>query len=321
MKHTTILILLLISKITLSVELVRLSDTQREQLNRQFARATAPILGRLGSGDIVGNGSGLVEQNFMSAYYSIQTAIQNCLNSYECDIDTQENILLREINQVYIDKIGQERPLLFASKAIAGDFFKSEEDKSSRIAMTGFSSDSQIFINLDMAEKINNDIPAMISILVHELGHQVGIANHSILDQLGAKVRNMWSSNFKILKFVMRDTPLEVRLFSTETNYITSKLSYNFKGKTKGLNNLVFEKLECAPEESVYGFNLTNGHWRRPVESGYITKISIGYWVDIYCQDSFGNIRTEKKDLDVKFRFRSFHGLQTRFLSVKIKVD
>ncbi len=321
MKHTTILILLLISKVTLSAELIRLSDAQREQLDLQFARVTAPIFGRLGSGDIVGNGGGLIEQNFMSAYYSIQTAIQHCLNNYECDITAQETSLLREINQVYIDKVDQVQPLIFVNEEIADGFFKSEEDQTPRIAKTGFTSNSQIFINLDMAEEISNDIPTMISILVHELGHQVGIANHSILDQLGAKVRNMWNSNFKILKFEMKDTPLEVRLFSTESNYISSSLSYNFRGKTQSLNNKVFDELECAQNESIYGFNLTNGHWERPIVTDYTTRISIGYWVDIYCQKLNGDIRTEKRDLDIKFKFRSFHGLKPRLLSTKVKVD
>lgn len=320
MKHTTILILLFMSKLSLSYELVRLSNSQREILNQNFNRETAQILERLGSGDIVGNGGGLIEQNFMSAYYNIQLAIQNCLNTFECGVDDQEKSILKEINTLYIQKVDQTRPVIFVNESIAEDFFKSKEDQTTRIAKTGFTKDSQVFINLEMAESIKTDISTMISILIHELGHQTGIANHSILDQVGAKVRNQWNSNSKVLSFEMENETLDVHLFSTEVNYISSKLTYTYKEEVQSLNNDIFEQLNCGTDEIVYGFNLSNGHWRRPIETDRTIKIGIDYWIDIYCENLFGDIRTVKKDLDLTFKIRKFFRQRTKLSSVKVKI-
>ncbi|PIK15075.1 hypothetical protein [Halobacteriovorax sp. JY17] len=320
MKNTAILILLLISNISLSAELVRLSLPERELLNVKFEREAAQIMARLGSGDIVGNGGGLLEQNFMSAYYSLQTAIQNCLDNYECGLSSEEILLLKEINSLYIEKVSQNRPIVFLSEKNAEGFFLTEDDQTSRVAKTGFTKDSTIFVNLDIAEAIVDDIPAMLGIIVHELGHQAGIANHSLLDQLGAKVRNQWSSNWKVLRFIMNKHNLDVRLFSSEFNYINSKISYSFRGKAKSLNNDIYEEIKCLENEIVYGFNLSNGHWRRPIQNDWNSKIGIDYWIDIYCQDTEGNIRTEQRDLDITFKFNSFRRRNPFLRSIKIDI-
>ena len=327
MKQTTILILLFISNIALASEvlstkkLVRISQVEREFLNAKFEREAAQVMARLGSGDIVGNGGGLLEQNFTSAYYSIQTAIQNCLDRYECGLDENEELLLKEINSIYIEKIDQERPLIFVSEKNADGFFFTEDDQSSRVAKTGFSKESPIFINLNIAESIIDDTPAMIAILIHELGHQVGIANHSLLDQLGAKVRNQWSSNWTILRFIMDDYNLDVRLFSSELNYINSKLSYSFRGEVRSLNNGIFNRIECLEEESIYGFSLSNGHWKRPIQNNWRTKIGIDYWINIYCQTLNGDIRTIQKDLSILFKFNTFRRGRPYFRSVTIDIE
>ncbi len=314
------LILLLISNISLSAELVRLSIPERELLNIKFEREAAQIMARLGSGDIVGNGGGLLEQNFMSAYYSLQTAIQNCLDNYECGLSSEETLLLKEINSLYVDKVFQERPIVFLSEKNAEGFFLTEDDQTSRVAKTGFTKDSTIFVNLDIAEAIVDDIPAMLGIIVHELGHQAGIANHSLLDQLGAKVRNQWSSNWKVLRFIMNKHNLDVRLFSSEFNYINSKISYSFRGEVKSLNNDIYEKINCLENEVVYGFNLSNGHWRRPIQNDWNSKIGIDYWINIYCQDEEGNIRTEERDLDITFKFNSFRRRNPFLKSIQIEI-
>lgn len=326
MKQTTILILILISNLALSTEvpkspkLVRLSMPEREFLNANFEREATRLMAKLGSGDIVGNGGGLVEQNFTSAYYSLQTAIQNCLDKYECGLSEEEAQLLTEINYAYIDKINQARPLVFVSEKNSDGFFQSKEDQTSRVAKTGFSTESTIFINLDVAGPIVDSIPAMLGILIHELGHQVGIANHSLLDQLGAKVRNQWNANWKVLRFIMDDHNLDVRLFSSEFNFINSKISYSFKGEVKSLNNEILEKVECLENESTYGFSLSNGHWKRPVQNNWITRIGIDYWIDMYCQDSDGTIRTESRDLNILFKFSTFRSRRPSFRSVKVKI-
>lgn len=321
MKNSLVLILLFISKVSLSSELVRLTPSQRFILDQNFQREVSQVMARLGSGDIVGNGGGLTEQNFISAYYNTQTAIQNCLDNFECGVTDEERKVLKEIDSVYIEKFNQERPLIFLNEEVANGFFKSEEDQATRIAKTGFTAESPIFINLNEAASISTNISAMIGIIIHELGHQTGIANHSALDQVGAKVRNLWASKSKIYKFELKSGDLDVRLFSSEVNYITSKLSYTFNGETKSLNYDIFNEIKCENNSEVYGFNLSNGHWSRPISTDRRSQVALNYWIEIYCKDLNGQINTTESDLTLTFRFHSFNRNRPKLRSIRVKVD
>ncbi|CBW25637.1 putative exported protein [Halobacteriovorax marinus SJ] len=321
MKHITLLLFLLLPNLASANKLTRVSIPERDLLNLEFERQAALIVERLGSGDIVGNGGGLIEQNFMSAYYNIQSAIQVCLNSYGCVDTEQERLLLREINQVYIEKINQERPILFVSEDIAGDFFKSEDDQTARVAKTGFSPETKIFVNLEEATLIANNIPAMLGILVHELGHQAGVASHSFLDQLGAKVRNLWEDNLSIYRIEMKREELDVQLFASELNYTTSKIQYTYKDETKSINPLIFNKIECGDDEIVYGFNLSNGHWDRPHQVQTRTRVRLNFWIDIYCQAIDGEIRSEQRDLNLTFNFNSFNRNRPILRTIRARIN
>ncbi len=302
MRSYLILSVLLFSNCIFSKELERLTPSQSYILTKNFNKKSMPIMKALGSGDIVGNGSGLVEQNFTFAYYNLQNAIFNCLgNKYECQIDAQEELILREINQAFIAKAYMKRPLIFVSKEFAGDFFHNEVDITSRIAKTGFSRRGHIFINLEESQFIANDIPAMISILIHELGHQIGIISHSFLDQLGTKVRNQWNKNWQSFEFEVNGTPLTLRLLSNANNYISSNLSYTYNGKFEHLGETIYKHLSCGDKEVVYGFNLNNGHWQRPTYSDNKTTITMNFWLDTYCENQDKMMRVKQSDLSIQF--------------------
>lgn len=304
MRIYLILSVVLFSNYIFSKELERLSPSQSYVLTKNFNKKTNPLINALGSGDIVGNGSGLIEQNFTYAYHNLQGAIFNCLgNKFECQINNQEEKVLREINQLYIDKLLIKRPLIFVSKDFAGDFFKNDLDGSVRIAKTGFNKGSSIFINLEESESISNDIPIMISILIHELGHQIGILSHSFLDQLGTKVRNQWSANWQSFELEVNGLPLTLRLFSNANNYISSSLSYRYNGKLKHLNDLIFKELSCASDEFIYGHNLDNGHWKRPIRNGKTTILKMNFWLDTYCENLGKEMSIKQNDLTIQFTF------------------
>lgn len=321
MKNATFLVLLILSNFTNAIEIVRLPQAERLRLNTNFNRTIAPLIETFGSGDIVGNGGGLVEQNFMLAYHSIQTAIENCLTNVACFTSKDQKTVLREINQLFIDKLDNQNPLIFLRNKDTDNFFYDEFDQTQRVAKTGFSKEHPIFINLDIAGDIINDIPTMIGILTHELGHQIGIANHSFLDQLGAKVRRIWDSNWTVSDLMITDKNLSVRLFSTKSNFINAKLSYVFNGKVQSLNSLIFDTISCAQGETLYGFYLSNGHWERPRDMGFRTKAKMTYWLDIYCEDKHAQIYPVQKDLDILFTFNTFRGRNPVLKSVEAKVQ
>ncbi len=320
MKIQSILILLILSNISYGADFRVVDNLERGRLNTEFSLSVRPIMARFVDGDVVGNGGGLLEQNFLHAYFSLQTAIENCLTDVECyTSETQKNTLI-QINQIFINKSGLKTPLVFIKNSETNNFFFDENDQTERIAKTGYSEDFPIFINLDVASSIVNDIPAMLGVIVHELGHQLGILNHNYLDQLGAKVRSMWNANWIISSVQIGGEELSLRLFSSKSSYINSRLSYVYNGKVKTLNSLIYKKTECTDGGRVYGISLSNGYWQRPVESEFVSTVRKTYWIDIYCENEDANGYFIKQDLDLSFTFNNSIGKAPVLFSVEASI-
>ena len=320
MKIQLVLSLLLMSSFSFALEVVRIPTMQRQHLNREFSLNTSSLVERFGSGDIVGNGAGLLEQNFAHAYYSVQTAIENCLSSGNCFISKEQRSILNEINELFIKKLNQKNILIFVANSDADNFFFDQHDQTERIAKTGFSHEHSIFINLDLAKDLHSDVPAMISILIHELGHQVGIASHSFLDLLAAKIRRVWEADWKVSTIDINQQQLSTRLFSTKNNFINAKLSYVYEGKVKSLNAKIFDLLKCAPQEELYGFYLSNGHWSRPTSNSSEYRVRMSYWLDMYCQNQYAEIWPIEQDLEIEFVFNQIQGIITDLKSVNLRI-
>lgn len=321
MKNITFIALMVLSNFIYAADVIKLSKEEKTLLNVEFSEIIAPLILRFGSGDIVGNGGGLIEQNFLFAYYSLQTAIDNCLTAVECYNTEEEKVLLKEINQIFIEKLVNKTPLIFIKNSDTNNFFFDKYDQTQRIAKTGFSKKFPIFINLDATDEIVNDIPTMIGIIVHELGHQIGIVNHSYLDKLGARVRKMWGANWVVSDVDVSSKKLFVRLYNTRMNSINSKLSYEFDGKIKSLNSLIFRNIACEKGDRLYGFSLSNGHWKRPTHTRFRTKVKKTFWIDINCEKSVSESYILKRDLDVEFTFTTFRDEEPILKSVVAKVE
>jgi hypothetical protein len=321
MKIQLVLSLLLISSFSFALEAVRIPTERRIQLNREFSQSIEGMVERFGSGDIVGNGGGLLEQNFSHAYFSVQTAIENCLTNSNCFTSFEQKKILKEINELYIQKLSQKNILIFAKNSETNNFFFDQHDQTERLAKTGFSPEHPIFINVDLAKSIQTDIPAMISILIHELGHQIGIANHSYLDHISAKVRRIWEANWEVSTIKVDKKELSTRLFSTKRNYINAKLSYVYDGKVKSLNAKIFDLLKCRAGEELYGFYLSNGHWKRPVSTKEEYSVKMSYWLDTYCESLDGSIWPIEKDLTIEFKFNKAQGKITDLSDVSLQVN
>lgn len=315
-----ILIGLLFSNFVFANNIVFIKGAERLEEIERFELRTRALVEAFSTGDMVGNGGGLLEQNFYQAYYLVQTAIENCLYDSICDLTFEQKNLLKKINQTYIQKIDQDLPLVFLKEKNSGSFFSENEEKETRLAKTGYSSTFPIFINSTMALSISDNIPAMIGILIHELGHQAGVLNHSVLDELSTKVRFLWSDNWIESKIRVGGRLLNARLFSSKNNLTTASLSLVFDQNVKSLDSLIAKKISCLPGESLYGFYLSNGAWQRPTSSRTTFSLSLHYWVDIYCLDNQGTIWPIQKDLEIDFEFEKYLDFISKLKSVEARV-
>ncbi len=316
-----ILIPLLFSNLVFAADIVFISGQERLQEIERFELRSNALVEAFSTGDMVGNGGGLLEQNFYQAYYLVQSAIENCLYDSVCALTSKQENLLRAINQTYILKIDQETPLVFLKEEQAGGFFSEDEGKETRLAMTGFSEKFPIFINTTLALSISENIPAIIGILIHELGHQAGVLNHSALDELSIKVRSLYDDNWVESKIRAGGRLLNARLFSSKNNFTTASLSLVFDQKVLSLDSLIAKEVSCLPGESVYGFYLSNGAWQRPTSSRSKFTIGLNYWIDIYCMDNEGTIWPIQKDLKLKFEFEKLLDFLTKIKSVEAQIN
>lgn len=150
------------------------------------------------AGDKVKNGSGASEKNVLFAYLNLGKFIDICLNKNPCGLSDQEiqilgsirrNLPLERVNPQLIEfSTYFKNPSLFT---INGEI---------KIAVTGNTVMDTIYINSDLLynKGPNGEIQLFsvedgISLLIHELGHHLGITSHSLLDLIGIKVARMVS--------------------------------------------------------------------------------------------------------------------------------
>jgi len=140
-------------------------------------------------GDVVGNGGGSLEHFAYYFFYGLPELIESSLAQTVIFFDRKERLLLNGIRYA-MSEMTKEGKLVFAKGSEYESFFYSPElDRAPRMAKTGFSIDYPIYINVDQAYAMANTNPRYwIALLIHELGHQIGFADHTYLDQLGNKV-------------------------------------------------------------------------------------------------------------------------------------
>lgn len=143
------------------------------------------------AGDHANNGGGSAEQNIVFAFQYFGQFAQNCLNNEICGLSAADRDVLNKIRAALPDE-GEAQDLLVFRTSSEDDFLL---DGAVRVAKTGSTVGSKIFVNRAMIYELYNGKPSPIGVpqaaalLVHELGHHQGIADHTYLDLLGAKLR------------------------------------------------------------------------------------------------------------------------------------
>lgn len=257
---------------------------------------------RSGGGDIIGNGGGLAEQNFIYALSQLSEFIDETITA---GIVKGEDITnLAKIGR-HAKKAGTRAgELIFLSgKAVPG-LFDSPYDQEVRLAKTALSPDAPILINLDLIYKRTHGeleimaMPVMVASLVHELGHQVGFEDHSYLDFLGSRVRRLLErEQNRVGRMLGHDGRIEMtsinlgplslpRLFMTFGDILLS-----FDGEMSNV-------LKCKQDKSIVrAARIENQHWQPAINLDKHWIAPFRAWVALTCQDVDGRVTFEERDL------------------------
>ncbi len=259
-----------------------------------------------GGGTIVGNGAGVVESNFQYAYHALEKIINNCLLLENCLTQPEEREIVSNIFVITRQNSNRKDRLVFISEKANPGFFTTGESETNRIAKTDLQPDSAIYINTDMLYKKDGS-PAInfaniVSLLVHEVGHQSGVLNHAVLDMIGAKIAEFSEVRTSHNAFKIEDTEEKVKIVFSVTNFEqpikSTFLMFNWNDKkTIDLSNTLVGSLTCKHDsESFAGVQVMNGHFAFDQKNNLMFKA----WVKISCNESFSSMTfVYKKDLEI----------------------
>lgn len=250
-----------------------------------------------GGGVIVGNGAGIVESNFQYAYQSLKNVINHCVLSTNCNVKKDELEVLKKLITI-LDANGDRKDrLIFLSEKLNPGFFMTGEAESNRIAKTFLNPQSPIFINSDQlynsAGRPTLNFQRIISLLIHELGHQGGVLDHAWLDILGAKVAIYSENSTNHFSFKIDDEDLSKNqslVFSVtnlEFPIKSSMLIFN-RNNTQSINlsNSLAASSSCQFESEIFqGTEISNGHFSFDEHN----NLRFLAWVKIHCFESFSS--------------------------------
>lgn len=283
----------------------RLNPLEKAYYNKEFSEKLADLQARGGSGDIVGNGGGLVEQNFQYAYDKAADLIDHCSVYKNCDIDAEDLAILEEIKLTIISNWGNKERLKFIPSQFE-DFFNDEGDYETRIAKTGFDPSFPILINLNLAyrnESFTYDFGAMIAIVIHEVGHQIGIIDHGYLDFLGQALRRETIAQQDNFGIKIVNGKFNIAVLNSGANKLSKPGLYvSFNNKSIPLLKKVTEEIHCPINSELLGFNVENGHFSKPNIILHRVLLQFQSWLTFFCENKESKtIRVFQRDMNMEF--------------------
>lgn len=256
---------------------------------------------RSGGGDIIGNGGGLGEQNFIYALSQVAGFIRETLAAGL--VQGPDAAALARIAwhaQTQGERAGE---LIFISgKAVPG-LFDSPMDPEVRMAKTALSPEAPILINLDMIyQRAYGKLEimpftVMVASLVHELGHQIGIQDHSYLDYLGARVRRLLErEQNRVGRNLGRDGRVEMTSINLGPLAVP-KLYFTFGEQLVTFDSELHAALKCRdPKAQVRSARFDNQHWQPGVNFDRSWVTSYRAWVTLKCVTRDGVLEEEERD-------------------------
>lgn len=283
----------------------RLTALEKAYYNKEFTEKLSDLQARGGSGDIVGNGGGLVEQNFQHAYDKAADLIDHCSVYKNCDIDDDDLAILEEIKLTIISNWGNKERLKFVPSQFE-DFFNDEGDYETRIAKTGFDPSFPILINLNLAyrnESFAYDFGAMIAIVIHEVGHQIGIIDHGYLDFLGQIIRRETIARQDNFGIKIGNGKFNIAVLNSGL-YSLSKpgLYVSYNDKSIPLIKKVSHEINCPINSELSGFYIENGHFSKPNVIRHRILLQFESWLTYFCESKETKaVRRFERDMNMEF--------------------
>ncbi len=242
------------------------------------------------SGDIVGNGSGFHENQAAFFYQSLSKNIVSSLQQHAVHFDEIERRVLMDILNILQEDSSKAKIIFINESEFKGFFYDSDLEKSPRIAKTGFDRSFPIFVNREMVEKRIDSSPFLwVSLLIHELGHQTGIASHSFLDKLGAKVRLVLSIGEESLTYpIIGTNGIKVLAINHYVSDGLPDMMVLYQNRVKGIEGWDVHSLkESCGANRFDGFHVINMHWKDKSFFGVEMNMTIpmGAWAHVRCQN------------------------------------
>jgi len=220
-------------------------------------------------GSLVGNGAGWVESNAIYAYQIADKLIASCIASVKCRIDSRELAALQAIQaELYRNKMKAASRVVVEFGEKADELFNKSCGVKHRVACS-FGANQPIYLNgtilYDRRGRPAVDLPGLIALIVHEVGHQVGYDNHKFLDHLGSRVREMAAADI-----IEVEAPEGIDSFGAvvvnygdtsivpEVNIESNELFYSFGDEIFSSPKI----MDGCPENAEPGaFKVGNLHW------------------------------------------------------------
>ncbi len=281
----------------------------------------------LASGNIIGNGAGLVENQFQFAYSTLNSVATQCSESHRCELTSDETKILQKIHAITIKNHSNPERLLFLSENRNPGFFQTGDNENHRIAKTTLDPHSAIYVNLDLIYSSDGkpvlDYPTIVSILTHEVGHQAGELNHAKLDILGNKLKKVVSQRLSRHRFDFSAKQgeatevIEILLISHEYPVRNSEFIISWDLESRNVTSDLVSQLTCQnSSQSVAGFEFQNGHYiLNQKNQSAEDAINFGLWIDVYCYSSATNT-VEVEKYDMKLEIKKDMSLKTILLQI-----
>lgn len=277
-------------------------------------------------GDIIGNGGGIVELKFNYHYDKLPNYIDDCLNSHgacvDDDSDAQE---LRKIRDIIKGKHKDHNRIIFLSGSEYPKFF--EEPGSmwgARTAKTGFSPEVPLFVNSDHLYR--NSVPALndndiLSLLVHETGHQAKNRDHGYLTRLGNTLVNFLGQRAYEVEREYQGVEHKVQIINFASSRYAAEASFSYNGEQVDLKPMLFDSISCwHPDQRVVGYELSNPHWKRVTFKDRLERFPMGLWMTIHCQNPMQRT-IYKREVDLNLTFLFSTGAIRHLQQVEVEVN
>ena len=285
-----------------------LDAKERDLRNKHFSTLASRAAQSSSGADIVGNGGGIAEQNMRYAYKLLAKSVSYCLILPQCGESENQILVLKRIQNIALKNQNNEKSVIFLDDKSFEKVFESDLDFDHRVAKTGFSSEFPIFLNIDQIyeAELENDLSAMIGILVHEVGHQAGVASHSFLDALASEVRIAFFRTRVVVDTTIGTSKVTLNLIGGLNAYDTQERFLFIDNQNIDLSDPASVYTCHTTGTKVIASRLTNPAWERAVTRDGVIVNRLRANVDFYCQrDEKGFVFVEQAQIDYRFTFQA----------------